>query len=35
MSSIGETIIIKSGEGQVRSVDILNSKCNVLVGSNK
>lgn len=35
MPSIGEVIKTKNGEGQVISVDILNRKCKVLVGSNK
>ena len=35
MPNIGETIKTKNGEGQVISVDILNRKCKVLVGSNK
>ena len=35
MPSIGETIKTKNGEGQVISVDILNRKCKVIVGSNK
>ncbi len=35
MPSIGETIKTKNGDGQVISVDILNRKCKVLVGSNK
>lgn len=35
MPAIGETIKTKNGEGQVISVDILNRKCKVLIGSNK
>lgn len=35
MPCIGETIKTKDGEGLVISVDILNRKCKVLVGSNK
>ena len=35
MPSIGETIKTKNGDGQVISVDILNRKCKVIVGSNK
>lgn len=35
MPNIGESIKTKKGEGQVISVDILNRKCKVLVGSNK
>ena len=35
MPSIGDTIKTKNGEGEVVSVDILNRKCKVLIGSNK
>ncbi len=35
MPSIGETIKTDNGEGKVISVDILNRKCKVLIGSNK
>jgi len=35
MPSVGETIKTDSGDGKVISVDILNKKCKVLVGSNK
>ena len=35
MPSIGDVIKTKNGEGEVISVDILNRKCKVLVGSNK
>lgn len=35
MPSVGETIKTPSGEGKVISVDILNRKCKVLIGSNK
>ena len=35
MPQIGATIKTKNGDGQVISVDILNRKCKVLVGSNK
>lgn len=35
MPSIGEKIKTKNGEGQVISVDILNRKCKVIIGSNK
>ena len=35
MPSVGETIKTKNGDGKVISVDILNRKCKVLVGSNK
>jgi len=35
MPSVGETIKTHSGDGKVISVDVLNRKCKVLVGSNK
>ena len=35
MPSVGETIKTKTGEGKVISVDVLNRKCKVLVGSAK
>jgi cell fate regulator YaaT (PSP1 superfamily) len=35
MPAIGETIKTKNGEGKVISVDILNRKCKVLIGSAK
>ncbi len=35
MPSVGETIKTDNGDGTVISVDILNRKCKVLVGSNK
>ena len=35
MPSIGDTYKTQNGEGKVISVDILNRKCKVLVGSNK
>ena len=35
MPNVGDTIKTKTGEGKVISVDILNRKCKVLVGSNK
>lgn len=35
MPSVGQTIKTASGEGKVTSVDVLNRKCKVLVGSNK
>lgn len=35
LPEVGSTIKTKNGEGQVISVDILNRKCKVLVGSNK
>lgn len=35
MPSVGDVINTKNGEGEVVSVDILNRKCKVLVGSNK
>ena len=35
MPSIGDTIKTKNGDGKVISVDILNRKCKVIVGSNK
>ena len=35
MPSIGETIKTKNGEGKVISVDVLNRKCKVLIGSVK
>lgn len=35
MPAVGETISTKNGDGKVISVDILNRKCKVLVGSNK
>lgn len=35
MPSVGQTIKTNNGEGKVISVDVLNRKCKVLVGSNK
>ncbi len=35
LPSVGDTINTPSGEGSVVSVDVLNRKCKVLVGSNK
>ncbi len=35
MPNIGDVIQTKNGEGEVVSIDILNRKCKVLVGSNK
>lgn len=35
MPSIGETIKTKNGDGTVISVDVLNRKCKVIIGSNK
>lgn len=35
LPSVGQTIKTKNGEGKVTSVDVLNRKCKVLVGSNK
>lgn len=35
MPNVGDTIKTKNGDGKVISVDILNRKCKVLVGSNK
>ena len=35
MPAIGETIKTNSGDGKVISVDVLNRKCKVLIGSNK
>lgn len=35
MPSIGDIIKTKNGDGEVVSVDILNRKCKVLIGSNK
>jgi len=35
MPSVGQTIKTNNGDGKVISIDILNRKCKVLVGSNK
>ncbi|MBE6156623.1 MAG: stage 0 sporulation protein [Firmicutes bacterium] len=35
MPSVGETIKMQNGDGKVISVDVLNRKCKVLIGSNK
>lgn len=35
MPSIGDVIKTKNGEGEVVSIDVLNRKCKILVGSNK
>lgn len=35
MPAVGQTIKTKNGEGKVISVDVLNRKCKVLIGSNK
>ena len=35
MPNVGETIKTKNGDGTVISVDVLNRKCKVIIGSNK